>query len=164
MKYGWIFLCIIVTICATVKFGCTFADKFGMIKDRTNELIGVRYESSGSMNGERLYLKLAPDHDGNLIFSLEYSAPFQDIVKTLNFQAESNHLDSIKEIFRNRKDLILGKCKLSSIQELDGAVETVVFYLENQTISIDSMHELPEDTNKLLAEVKEALMNMIPES
>lgn len=164
MKYAWIFLCIIVIICATVKFGCTFADKFGMIKDRTNELIGVRYESSGSMNGERLYLKLVPDHDENLIFSLEYTAPFQDIVKTLNFQAESNNLEPIKEIFRNRKDLILGKCKLSSIQELDGAVETVVFYLENQTISIDSMHELPEDTNKLLAEVKEALMNMIPES
>lgn len=164
---------ILILIAIIVLIGCVLIylriqnsvlDKDGMINHRAHELIGVSYESSGSMTGERLYLILLPDNEGKLIFTMEYTEPFCVSEKKVSYEANSDALEPIREICKATNALILGKLKQSDIQELDGAVVTVIFYLENQRIEFDSMQVFPSDICTLLDDVKTVLVNMIPES
>ena len=155
---------LIIGVLIWIKIQNSILDKDGMVNHRAHELIGVSYESSGSMNGERLYLELAPDKQGKLIFTMEYTEPFGKNEKKVSFEADPEDIEPIREICKATNALILGKLKLSDIQELDGAVETVIFYLENQTIEIDSMHEVPSTACTIFNDIKTVLMNMIVES
>ena len=162
---GIIVLVLIVSIFVFLRFiDSTVVDKGGMINYREHELTGVRYSSSGSMEGGFHYLELLPDEHGQLWITEEMQAGNGTEIKTKRIQATEEDLAQIRQLCVQYEALILGELEYSDLILLDAATDRVTFYLQGtEMITISSQHELPENSSGIIYAVYQALKTMLQE-
>lgn len=167
-KKMMIVVCIILVVAVVVLIALIWitkisvVDKNGMVNYREYQLTGVRYSSSGSMEGGYHYIELLPDENGQLWLMEEQQLYNGSEIKTKRIQATPEDLNQIKQLCVKYRALILGELTYSDLILLDAATDSVSFYLENyEIITISSQHELPEESMGIIYAVYQSLTEML---
>ena len=161
---GIIVLVLIVSIFVFLRFiDSTVVDKGGMINYREHELTGVRYNSSGSMEGGFHSIELLPDKQGQLWLTEEKQQANGAEIETKRIQATEEDLTQIRQLCVQYQALILGELKYSDLMILDAATDSVTFYLQDEMITISSLHELPDSSIGIISAVHHVLSEMLQE-
>lgn len=159
-----------VAAAASVAFISTtrhsFVDGDGMINTRDGDITAVSYSSGGGMDGGYTYYHMAAQENGTVIFEYEtmaYNGAEEIIGKTEIPSCEQ--FDQFREICRRTHCLLLAdKGKPSEFQLLDAPVDTITFYLGNETVTFKSNYDYSEKCNGLFSDVVTVFEQLLPQN
>ena len=132
-------------------------DKTGMVRNLEDDIVLIRYSTSGGMEGESECIELSLSEEGECSLSYSAASYTSDYEKEKTISVPLEAMNEIRRICKEYQIFSWGKLEKSDVLLLDAPVTTVMVSTGAESVSYRSDHELPESADGITSRIYKVL-------